>query len=197
MRRGFSFLPLFFLLFVRLDAGEFDFRNTRWGMSRERVSSVETADLIEEHDRIATYDGSLREYGCTINYFFLENRLVAGSYFIESCRVLGYSNKTINGMISIHDELKDWLSQQYGAPSLSEEVWEEEAVEGAARRKSMRENAAGDSGSYGFTKLEFSTEWGLERSLIDLKMLAFGRLQYIFIHYYDRESLKKAKEERP
>lgn len=99
---------------------EFDFKQTRWGMSKPEVKSTETGEIILEKDDMIVYKGGLAGLFCNVFYFFDQNKLVKGKYhFTEQ-----HENK--NDHIAEFQTLKTHLIETYGQPVDEKIVWKKE-----------------------------------------------------------------------
>ena len=100
----------------------FDFRNTRWGMSKEAVKASESLTLLEELtldskltnslglSEAVTYIGKIKSREVLIIYTFHDNKLVnALQFFTEQ-----YKDKTI--FIDEYNKHKLELTEKYGIP---------------------------------------------------------------------------------
>ena len=77
-------VALIFLAAGIVGAEEFDFRQTRWGMSPNEVrkSETETAPFADM-EGVLSYQGTIGGVGAVIFYLFQDNRLERGVYSIE------------------------------------------------------------------------------------------------------------------
>ena len=100
----------------------FDFRNTRWGMSKEDVITSETLELIEElkldpkltrsfgTSEAITYIGKIRSRKVLIIYTFHNNQLVS----TLQCFTEQYKDKAT--FLNEYNKHKLELTEKYGTP---------------------------------------------------------------------------------
>ncbi len=99
------------------DKENYDFRKSRWGMSRDEVKSTEDATFIGSTEDFLFYDGRVANMDCGISYNFVNNMLVSARYgFTEE-----HSNK--NDYLYDFFKLKDILKEKYGDPAIDDIDW--------------------------------------------------------------------------
>ena len=95
----------------------YDFRKTKWGMSRDEVKSTEDATFDLESENFLFYEGHVAYMNCRISYRFLNNMLVSAAYhFTEE-----HSNK--NDYLYDYFKLKDILKKKYEDPAIDDIDW--------------------------------------------------------------------------
>jgi len=87
---------------------KFDFRKTKWGMSKEQVKLTENSKLNIDGDDALGYEGTINGKDCVYVYHFLENKLYYSGYGFT----LGHTN--LNLYLDDYEEVKQWLIQKYG-----------------------------------------------------------------------------------
>jgi len=90
-----------------------NFRNTRWGMSRQQVIFTEGEPLSSEKSDLSSvlqYQSSLLDLDCLLMYLFSENSLVGAKYLFPK----KYSANT--DQIDDHRLIKNALIEKYGEP---------------------------------------------------------------------------------
>ena len=96
--------------------GEYTFRETRWGMSKEEVIAIEGPPAHEAEDSL-TYETTLAGLKAGIVYTFVDGLLAQGGYvFMES----HYEN---NDYIYDYSKINAYLSIKYGKPSEEGHIW--------------------------------------------------------------------------
>ena len=118
MRPILPILVLLISVIVHAEEQPTDFRQARWGMSREQVKEVEKkAEFVDEDEELLLYKGALAGFDVSIVYVFVAGQLVRGTYFTDRT----HSNK--NDYISDYQRLKALLAKKYGLPTSSHIWW--------------------------------------------------------------------------
>jgi len=100
---------------------KYDFRKTKWGMSKEQVKETEQNILFIGEDSIQDsiigcggslhYNGEVYGHKCDIYYYFIKDRLISATYKnVDS--FVGFKVK----FIYIYKDLKTALLKNYGKP---------------------------------------------------------------------------------
>jgi hypothetical protein len=126
------------------EGGEFSFRKTTWGMSREQVKASEDSDPTGDKPDVITYRGEVEGIPVIVGYLFDGDKLIKAGYLMQG------SYEDPNSYISDYNKVKDFLINERGTPAQDEVVWGEgEEVE--------------DPGKFGESvcggKLRYSTFW--------------------------------------
>jgi len=96
---------------------DYDFRRTKWGMSKEQVKISEKNSIIEENDEYLAYFGKVFSKDVMIVYYFANSKLVRARYiFLES-----HTNKFY--YLIDYKSIKDVLLNKYGEPKYDRVVW--------------------------------------------------------------------------
>jgi len=97
---------------------DFDFRNTRWGMTREEVHTIETAKFINTDDDyyIAFKEDLTKTDEAQLLYFFANNLLVRTKYYL--------GNYTSDYQYSDYHDYIKLLTKKYGEPIYDKEIGE-------------------------------------------------------------------------
>lgn len=133
------------------EGGEFSFRKTTWGMSREQVKASEDSAPTGERPDVITYRGEVEGIPVIVGYLFDGDKLIKAGYLMQG------SYEDPNSYISDYYKVKDFLINEHGTPAQDEVVWGEgEEVE--------------DPGKFGESvcggKLRYSTIWADSVTLI-------------------------------
>jgi hypothetical protein len=99
--------------------GEFNFRKTTWGMSREQVKTTEDSAPTGDKPEVVTYRGEIEGMPVIIGYIFEEDKLTKAGYLMQS------SHEDPNSYISDYDKMKEFFIQKYGTPAQDDMVWNE------------------------------------------------------------------------
>ena len=94
------------------------FRDTKWGMSPEQVTAVETATSVEHSEaNKLLYTTDLLNFEAAILYTFIDDKLVEGSYYLLD------KPTNPNKNLDYHEILKQALIEKYGAPDTDRQIW--------------------------------------------------------------------------
>ncbi len=141
---------------------EYDFRNTRWGMTKEEVKASESEKLLKEmkfdekevvsygFDEVIIYAGKTASINVQIHYCFLNDHLIHAAYILAE----QYEDKTL--YITVFDRLRETLTEEYGSPVVNDEIW----LDNKYKRN------WGSALEFGGLYLHIS--WGRTRTKIDL-----------------------------
>lgn len=133
---------------------DFDFRKTRWGMSRSEVLAAEEYDL-HEGEKVFTSKThhQLADFDAVIGYVFTDDRLVRAGYIIDE--------KHTNRNDHIHDytTLKKLLTKKYGEPIEDEVLWFNDLY---------RDDVEQWGTAVSIGHLNFYSQWDLEETMIML-----------------------------
>ncbi len=98
----------------------FDFRKTKWEMTREQVKAIESMKITDENGTGILYTGKFAGMEATTYYSFVKGKLVGSMYrFIEK-------HADDNKYISDYKKIKDILTQIYGPPITDGQLWSNE-----------------------------------------------------------------------
>lgn len=98
-------------IFAAEDKGPFDFRRTRWGMSKNDVKLREDSKLEFEKDDVLLYESLILSMKVKIYYIFVNDRLVRSKYIINEEH--SNKNENVDDFFGIVDDLKN----KYGKPT--------------------------------------------------------------------------------
>jgi len=92
----------------------YDFLNTKWGMSKEEVKKMEKAGLTEDNrwsgEDNLEYQGKVDGFGCKISYFFREGKLVR-----TGCAIIQpMAEKSGSTLYGCYDNIKNYFIKKYG-----------------------------------------------------------------------------------
>lgn len=95
-----------------------DFRNAKWGMSKEEVISSEQSQPDESSkDSIIYYEREVAGFDAILGYSFTDNRLSSGLYVINT------KHTNDNDYIDDYDNIKKALISKYGTPDADRVNW--------------------------------------------------------------------------
>lgn len=126
-------IPLFsmFLLISNLcicisanGADDYDFRKTRWGMSKEEVKASEHRDVYDvyreetsEGIEVLIYEDNLLGNECLLGYIFADDQLTRTKY------IFTHDHSNHMGFIYDYEDLKEALTKKYGIPTKDKTFW--------------------------------------------------------------------------
>ena len=137
-----------------------DFRNSKWGMKKDKVLSTEEnkpteAGPIDQYFS-ALYTGEVAGLKMEYGYYFLDDVLVRGYYLLRE----KHTNK--NKYIDDYNKLKEVLTRKYGSPKKSYTFWFND----------LYKNDPQDHGrAVRIGHLGFESNWETDRTLIRLTLI--------------------------
>jgi hypothetical protein len=96
---------------------QFDFRQTKWGMSKEEVIKSEKLDLIINQDNNLLFSTSIINKNCILFYSFKDNKLESGGYLFQ------VEHTNLNDYIYDYIDIKKLLVQKYNKPTIDSVNW--------------------------------------------------------------------------
>ncbi len=121
-----KYLALFFIVGMVTQAKlswaeNYNFRNTRWGMTQEEVIASETMVPIEKEKDMIKYKTQILEKNVELLYVFAQNKLLGASYILDE----NYLNS--EQFIQTYVLFKKELIKKYGQPNKDITHWENDA----------------------------------------------------------------------
>lgn len=102
-----------------------DFRNTKWGMTKEQVKNSEEISIFDEDDSNLLYEGlTVSNMNASLMYTFDSDHLYRGFYKFEE------SHTSYNLYITDYENLVKALTEKYGAPKWDRTKWIDNLWEG-------------------------------------------------------------------
>ena len=96
---------------------KYDFRKTKWGMSKEQVKATENKKPDFEDNTKLSYEVTISEKDFECAYLFLEDKLYGSGYLFSG----EHTNKNL--YIDDYEELKEILTKEYGKPKIDKATW--------------------------------------------------------------------------
>ena len=96
---------------------KYDFRKTKWGMSKEQVKKTEDKKPDFEDNTILSYEVMINEKYFECVYLFLEDKLYGSRYLFFG----EHTNKDL--YIDDYEEMKELLIKEYGKPKVDKVKW--------------------------------------------------------------------------
>lgn len=114
MKKILIVIVLSFLCASILSAEEkFDFRKTRWGMTKEEVVNNESGKKVFEDASVVAFYGNISGIACQINYHFLDGGLVRTSFIVTK----KHSNPDL--YVDDYERITSLLKEKYGEPIIN------------------------------------------------------------------------------
>lgn len=162
-----------------------DFRNAKWGFSKQQVKNSESSNFVDENDRLIVYKGKIADLNSQIVFCFINDTLCSAVYMIDE----KHSNS--NDYITNFKSLKDLLTEKYGEPKLDKMVWKNSLLKDDAEEYGL----AVSSGH-----LVYVADWQTELTDIRLSLSGDNFTSSLAIMYESREyknfAEQKEKEEK-
>jgi hypothetical protein len=97
--------------------GEYHFRKTTWGMSKQEVKNSESFKPAREENLFLTYKSRVLDKDVFIVFIFAEGKLVRAKYILAE----EHANK--NNHIRDYKDLKKILTKKYGKSTNEDIIW--------------------------------------------------------------------------
>jgi hypothetical protein len=172
-------IVILILFGVNLALGQ-DFRDYKWGETKEKIKASEELKLLEESDEMLVYSGSIASKACFIGFILDDDILTRGAYFLNETYV--NENKYVDDFYYI----KELLTKKYGEPELEGENWSNELFKNDKKDWGI----ALKSGH-----VTFVANWMTEKTQIELIVSAENRKVSSIILYKDLSRKDEMKEE--
>lgn len=173
-----ALLLLFIILPHTVLAEDYDFRNTNWGMSKEEVVEIETAEYAGEDGDLLFYTDDVAGLDTILFYEYLDNKLVSGGYVFDE----NYINQ--NNHIDDYKKVKELLAKKYGEPVIDRQRW-------------LNDLYKGDTQNYGTAlsvgHLAYMSKWEAESTDITM-MLRGENFEVNLTLYYKSKEYSSVKE---
>jgi len=166
---------------------KFNFRKTRWGMSRQEVIASEQGEPADIKNNIIGYKVTVMDKNFSVFYFFIKNKLIRTIYLLN----VEHSNK--NYFIYEYEQIKKTLAKKYGPPIKDETLWAD---------KSYKDDRSHWGLAISLGYLAFSSTWETDKTRIfncisgeNSRISCF--VEYIskkLIHLKEQEQRKKNME---
>ena len=177
-------IPLFIIVYLVLVSfacgDEFDFRQTKWGMTQQQVIKSENGTPIAHDNNNIYYETRVLGRSILLSYEFINNNLIRTVY----------SNKDIhtnlNEFISDYEAFKEVISKKYGEPKLAKTMWKNELYKN-------------DPENYGLAvsvgHLAFGSIWETDRTDIQ-STLSSANFKITHLVVYTGKDMKKVIESK-
>lgn len=100
-------------------APEFNFRKTKWGMTRDQVKAAEDSQLTGEKTEVVTYRDEFEGIPVIVGYMFDGEKLTRAGYLMRG------TYEDPNKYIDDYNKIKESMIKVYGAPARDELQWKE------------------------------------------------------------------------
>ena len=188
MMRWFLYASIgFFLANSASYAQQFDFRNTRWGISQDDIRLSEKTKPVCDNCRKEgqiIYETSVMAKKMALLYDTIEDKLVSAGYIL----IENYTNE--NKYIETFEGFKKQLTSKYGKPTTDKIVWRSDSNKYVPNQYGMAVSI-GD--------LEYKAKWETDRTEINMILngndyrITCGIMYYSREFNYLREDQEKAK----
>ncbi len=157
---------------VTLAPEEADFRNLKWGMSKDEIINAEGTGFSEMENGSMYYTRVREEeYPADAQYDFVDEKLAQGTFYITEDK----ENNSID--VYDYDELVDSLKQRFGEPQMVQDHYYDESVKTDDREQHadlILKN-----------KLNYRTAWLLDDTELRVVMINRGGKLCIGLQYKD------------
>ena len=134
----------------------YDFRYTKWGMTKEQVmSSEEKMDPIEKNENMITYKTQILGKNVALHYLFAENKLIGALYKLDD----NYLNS--QHFIKTYIEIKEALKNKYGRPSAEVTNWLNDTYRNVRNKRGL---------ALSLGHVEYASLWKTENTTIECSL---------------------------
>lgn len=181
-------LTLIFFIAIAVN-GQNNFRNTKWGFSKNDVIGTENAKPVADESRYLIYSTELDEMSGKIKYNFNEEgKLMSASYIFK------IEDENYKKCIKDYDFFKKLLKEKYSSPETDGLLWINEPAD-KSENKWASHLATGN--------IVFSAIWKTSKTFIELSLYNVNKQIYLTIDYtstiykenFSPGDIKKIKEE--
>lgn len=130
---------------------EYDFRNVRWGFSREQVRASEIIEL----NIIGSGETSVAGLDCHLTYRYDDNKLISATYIFTNNKF------AYNRNIEDYNKLKNLLINKYETPLIDTIAWKDELFKDMPKEWGT---------AIAMGQLEYFSYWETQRTGISLIM---------------------------
>lgn len=140
------------------DPGPFDFKRTRWGMSKAEVMQREELVLHADDENLLVYRDEVLGHKASLMYSFINDELYSTGYVLDDDQ---YSN--LNRYADAYVEIVKFLTEKYGEPKNKRDVWSNNLFKDDYERRGT---------AYSLGHVTSVTEW--ERDDDEIKVVLGG-----------------------
>lgn len=156
-----------------------DFRNVKWGMSRNEVIRLEKLQLKDEEESKLFYETAIASQQCILIYSFINDKLYSGNYlFIDK-------HTNFNEYINDYLNLKALLEEKYGKYTDNDQKW---------TQKINFDMDKGMAVAMGY--LNYLSSWKTDATEIDLLLFGDNLEVKLGISYRSIKYLQEAREQK-
>jgi len=169
------------LLFSNIAFSEdYDFRKTKWGMSKAEVKKNEKAKFVDEGADGFAYKGKLLNFNVLIIYRFLDNKLSEGIYSFEE------KHMNDSDYIADFNTIKELLIKKYGAPYFDTYHW---------KNNMYREDIQRHGTAISMGHLILLSKWETDRTNIDMILKGTNlNISHGLLYKYKNTDALKSKD---
>lgn len=172
-------IVVFILAFILFSANlgfaqEYDFREAKWGMSKEEVKNAEVFTLDGENEKTLQYrdvPDILIHMNVDLAYFFSEDKLYKAAYY------LSFDYPHSEAYVYDFETIKNALTEQYDSPKEYEVLWLNEFY----KDKEEYLSYALENGLVGYF-----ADWETSTTFIELILLKFYKDVEIALTFSDK-----------
>jgi len=158
----------------------YDFRYTRWGMTKEQVmASEEKMDPIEKNENMITYKTQIIGKNVVLYYLFAENKLIGALYRLDE----NYLNS--QHFIQTFFEIKDALMKKYGQPSTEVTNWLNDTYRNVRKKWGL---------ALSLGHVEYASLWKTENSTIECSLREEDYNVLCLVGYWNIEYSRLSEE---
>jgi hypothetical protein len=164
---------------------DFDFRNTRWGMSQEQVVASEINDPVEKNENYIKYETKVLNINVDLQYLFVEDKLIVASYTLDEIYL---NSKRYKYTYNIFEKA---LIDKFGEPKRKITNWMNDTYKNNSSRWGL---------AIGLGHVEYFATWKTESTVIRCSLTGENHnilsiIRFSSIEYKDLEKYLLQKNE--
>jgi hypothetical protein len=110
---------------------DYDFRQTRWGMSHNEVLASEEIEPVEKSDNLIRYNTEVLGKNVDLLYSFVDDKLIGASYRLNDNYLVS------DHFIRTYSEFQKALREKYGQPKEDNITWVNNLYRNAESRRGL------------------------------------------------------------
>jgi len=134
---------------------DFNFRYTKWGMTKEEVFASEEMDPIEKNGDMIKYKTQILGKNVELLYLFVGNKLIGASYKLDE----NYLNS--DHFIKAYTQFKEALMKKYGQPNREITNWINDTYKNVRKKWGL---------ALSLGHIEYAALWKIQSSTIECSL---------------------------
>lgn len=164
---------------------DFNFRNTRWGMSQEQVMAAEKMDPIEKSENHIKYKTTILDRNVHLLYLFVDDKLIGASYTLDEIYLNSAKYR------QTYNTFKRALIDKFDEPNSDITTWINDTYKNDPSKWGL---------AVGLGHVEYSATWNTQDSAIRCSLTGENhnilcKIKFSAVEYKDLEKMLNQKKE--